>query len=103
MLIFGEMQHGKPICRVAPKRGMQFRMALAGLVAANLLLVPALAADVAQSAKPGHASRVVVLSATPQSNTQPRVSPYAIANKQRAAESNARHFPALQLPVRRAN
>jgi hypothetical protein len=104
MSIFGEMQHDGPIDRTAPETGIPLRIVLAGSVAGSLLLMPALTEAAFQSAKPAHAPKTVVVSAAPQSatNAQPRVSPYAIANKQRAAEARSR-LSATQLPVRRVS
>ncbi len=101
MTIFGEMQHKEPICRSTPKRGIPFRLMLAGLVAGNLLLMPILAEAAAQSAKPGHAPKTVVVVTTSKSATAPRVSPYTMANRQRAAESKTAHLAALQPAARR--
>ncbi len=101
MLTPDAMQH-EQICK--QERGIPLRMALVALVASSLLLMPILAEAAVQSAKPGHAPKTVVVSTPSQSatNAEPRVSPYAIANRQHAAESKATHPPVLQHAARRA-
>jgi len=105
MSILGGMPNNKPIGQETPIRKMPYRIMFVCVGAASLLLMPALTEATATSAKPGHASRTVVVGTAAQtsSNTAPRVSPYAIANKQRAAESKGGHFSALQKPARRVN
>jgi hypothetical protein len=100
MLIPDAMRQ-EPIC--GQKRGMRLRMALAGLVAGNLLLIPILAEAAVQNAKPGHAPKTVVVPAPSPSaaNAAPRVSPYAIANRQRVTEAKNAHAPVPQLTARR--
>ena len=100
MLIPEAMQH-EQIC--GQERGIRLRVALAGLVAGNLLLTPILTEAAIQSTKPGHAPKTVVVGTASQSatNAAPRVSPYAIANRQHAAESKATHPRVLQPAARR--
>lgn len=100
MLTPDAMRH-EQICK--QEMGIPLRMALAGLVAGSLLLMPILAEAAAQRAKPGHAPRTIVVGTASQSakNTAHRVSPYAIANRQHAAESKAAHPPVLQHAARR--
>jgi hypothetical protein len=102
MLTPDAMRH-KQICK--QERGIPLRMALAGLVAGSLLLMQSLAEAAAQSAKPGHAPKTIVVGTASQSvtNAAPRVSPYAIANRQHAAESKATHAPVLQSAARRVS
>ena len=100
MLTPDAMRHDQ-ICK--QQRGIQLRMALAALVASSLLLTPILTEAAVQSAKPGHAQKTVVVGTASQSatNAVPRVSPYAIANRQHAAESKATHPRVLQPAARR--
>jgi len=104
MLISGEMRYDEPISRTYPERVIPFHALLVGLVAGSLLLIPVLTLAAVPSAQPGHAPGKIVVSAAPQSasNGLPRVSPYAIVNKQRAAAGKSQ-LPAMQLPVRRVN
>jgi hypothetical protein len=99
-----EMRHDEPIYRAEPERGIPLRIALVALVASSLLLTPILTEAAVQSAKRGHAPKTVVVGTASQSatNAAPRVvSPYAIANRQHAAESKATHPPVLQPAARR--
>lgn len=100
MLTPDAMRH-EQICK--QQRRIPLRMALVGLVASNLLLTPILTNAAVQSAKPGHAPKTVVVGTASQSatNAAPRVSPYAIANRQHAAESKATHPRVLQPAARR--
>jgi hypothetical protein len=102
MLIPDAMRHEQ---KCGQKRGMRLRMVLAGLVASNLFLTPIPTEAAVQSAKPAHAPKTVVVSATSQSaaNTAPRVSPYAIANRQHTTVAKTAHSPVLQLTARRVN
>lgn len=91
----------KQIC--GQEKGMPLRIVLAGLVTSSLLLTPILAKAAVQSAKPGHAPKTVIVGTASKSatNAAPRVSPYAIANRQHAAEAKATHPPVLQHAARR--
>ena len=94
MLIFGEMRHDEPILRAEPERGIPLRMLFAGLLAANLLLMPALA----EAARPRGKARADIRVRQLQ-NAAPRVSPYAIANRQRATAPKPVHLPTMHPSV----
>ena len=102
MLTPDPMRH-EQIC--GQERGTPLRRAHAVLVASSLLLMPFLTEATVQSAKPGHAPKTIVVGAASQSagNTPPRVSPYTIANRQRATESKTAHAPVLQPAARRVS
>ena len=105
MLRFDEMLRGEPIRRADRGAGIPFhrvmrgcarRMALAGLVAGNLLLTPALAGAATQDEKPKSAQdakpKPAAVAATAPAAGKPKVSPYAIANRRHveaAAEAPA--------------
>jgi hypothetical protein len=87
----------------AQVRGCARGMALAGIVAGGLLLMPTLAdaaprdRKVAQPAAPAGAS-----GASSPAGAQPRVSPYALAARRQAqAASGAGHAPAVPPSMRR--
>ena len=91
MVRFGEGLHRVPIRRedrgTGPRlrralRGCVLDVALAGLVAGSVLLLPALVEAATLDAKPEPAA-----AATAPAAANPKVSPYTIANRQRAEAS----------------
>jgi hypothetical protein len=105
MIRCAEMRHDEPICQAAPAMGIGFRVAmrdyarhivLASLVAGSLLLLPNQAEAAAQASTPANAG----VATSSAGSVGARVSPYAIANRQRAAASRPAHLPMLQLAVR---
>ena len=91
---FGEVLDDEPIRRADRGTGLLLRralrgcvrgMVLAGLVAGSALLLPALVEAATQDAKPVPAPAA----ATAPAAGNPKVSPYTIANRQRAEASMA--------------
>jgi hypothetical protein len=80
------------------------RLAFAGVVAATLLMLPALAAATAQRAKPVRAAdpAASAVVTAPGTSAQPRVSPYVIANRQHAEAAAAANPASAPLAVRRS-
>jgi len=82
----------------AQVRGRARGMALAGIVAGSLLLMPMLA----DAAPRGKLARPATPAAASSAATAPRVSPYAIAARQHAqAASGAANAPAVSSTTRR--
>jgi len=97
MLRFGEMLSGEPIHRADRVTGRPLHVtlrayargvALAGWVAGCVLLMPALAGAATQDAKPKPAQdakpKPAAAAATAPAAGNPKVSPYAIANRRHA-------------------
>jgi hypothetical protein len=115
MLNFDEMVHDEPIRLPDPgaeipsspaMRGCARRVALAALVVGNLLLMPALAEAAAKGAKPvlAPSPAASAVPATAQGGAPPRVSAYAIANRQHLeAASKAGHTPVKPVSMRRTH
>ena len=86
MLTFGEMRHDGPAGEAGLRARGALRVALAGLIAGSMLLVPAVAGAETQDPKSGQAA------ATPPSGDGPKkVSPYADANKRHIDPATGRH------------
>lgn len=108
MLIFNEMKRDEQICAAEAGRSAHLTLrlctrclAIVGLAACSLLLMPVLVEAAMQDAKPlagpGTAAMAV---APPTGSAETRMSPYVIANRQHTAASREPHSPTVALSVR---